>query len=253
MSFQKQQSTLDNALTLLEIISHYSSGISLAEIVKLSRMAKTTVFRILDILKKRQYLCYDASTEKYFLDVKAFELGVKGLMNISLVGISIPFLKKLAAKLNETCFLAVYHDGSVIYLYKAEGELAVKTNSHIGSRMPVYCTGLGKSLLAYQPLVEINKVLSRPLVQFTSKTIVDREAIHNSLAKVCIDGYSMDDEEVEEGLTCIAVPIFIKQNKVVGAISVAGSSFRIIQKKELIISELKSISSSISVELKKKN
>ena len=122
MSFQKQQSTLDNALTLLEIISHYSSGISLAEIVKLSRMAKTTVFRILDILKKRQYLCYDASTEKYFLDVKAFELGVKGLMNISLVGISIPFLKKLAAKINETCFLAVYHDGSVIYLYKAEGE-----------------------------------------------------------------------------------------------------------------------------------
>lgn len=162
-------------------------------------------------------------------------------MNISLVGISIPFLKKLAAKLNETCFLAVYHDGSVIYLYKAEGELAVKTNSHIGSRMPVYCTGLGKSLLAYQPLVEINKVLSRPLVQFTSKTIVDREAIHNSLAKVCIDGYSMDDEEVEEGLTCIAVPIFIKQNQVVEAITIAGSSFRIIQKKELIINELKNI------------
>ncbi|OTP91340.1 hypothetical protein B5S42_02235 [Gilliamella apicola] len=52
MSFQKQQSTLDNALTLLEIISHYSSGISLADIVKLSQMAKTTVFRILDILKK---------------------------------------------------------------------------------------------------------------------------------------------------------------------------------------------------------
>ena len=107
--------------------------------------------------------------------------------------------------------------------------------------MPVYCTGQGKSLLAYQPLVEINKVLSRPLVQFTSKTIVDREAIHNSLAKVCIDGYSMDDEEVEEGLTCIAVPIFIKQNQVVEAISIAGSSFRIIQKKELIINELKNI------------
>ncbi|WP_294615658.1 IclR family transcriptional regulator [uncultured Gilliamella sp.] len=253
MSFQKQQSTLDNALTLLEIISHYSSGISLAEIVKLSRMAKTTVYRILDILKKRQYLSYDVATEKYFLDVKAFELGVKGLMNISLVGISIPFLKRLAAKINETCFLAVYHDGSIIYLYKAEGALAVKTNSHIGSRMPVYCTGLGKSLLAYQPLVEINKVLSRPLVQFTSKTIIDREAIHNSLAKVCIDGYSIDDEEVEEGLTCIATPIFTKPNRVVGAISVAGSSFRIIQKKELIISELKDISSLISTELKKKN
>jgi len=119
--------------------------------------------------------------------------------------------------------------------------------------MPVYCTGLGKSLLAYQPLVEINKVLSRPLVQFTDKTIIDREMIHNSLAKVCIDGYSMDDEEVEEGLTCIAVPIFIKQNKVVGAISVAGSSFRIIQKKELIINELKNISSLISIELKEKN
>lgn len=58
---------------------------------------------------------------------------------------------------------------------------------------------------------------------------------------MCIDGYSMDDEEVEEGLTCIAVPIFIKQNKVVEAISIAGSSFRIIQKKELIINELKNI------------
>ena len=67
-------------------------------------MAKTTVFRILDILKKRQYLSYDASTEKYFLDVKAFELGVKGLMNISLVGISIPFLKKLLQSLMKPVF-----------------------------------------------------------------------------------------------------------------------------------------------------
>ena len=58
---------------------------------------------------------------------------------------------------------------------------------------------------------------------------------------MCIDDYSMYDEEVEDGLICIAIPIFIKQNKVLGAISVAGSSFRIIQKKELIINELKSI------------
>ena len=66
MSFQKQQSTLDNALTLLEIISHYSSGISLAEIVKLSRMAKTTVFRILDILKKDNILAMTPPLKIFF-------------------------------------------------------------------------------------------------------------------------------------------------------------------------------------------
>lgn len=185
--------------------------------------SKTTVFRILDILKKDNISAITPPL-KIFFRCKSFRVRCQRIDEYIFSWYINSFFKKIAAKLNETCFLAVYHDGSVIYLYKAEGELAVKTNSHIGSRMPVYCTGQGKSLLAYQPLVEINKVLSRPLVQFTSKTIVDREAIHNSLAKVCIDGYSMDDEEVEEGLTCIA-----------------GSSFRIIQKKELIINELKNI------------
>lgn len=241
-----QNSALDKTLTILETISNYSAGISLAEITKLTKIAKTTVFRALEILKKREYVSFDPLTERYMLDMKSLELGIKGLMNIDLVEISIPYLKKLSSKTNETCFLGVYNNGYVVYLYKSEGTLAIQTNSKLGSRMPTYCTGIGKALLAYQTQEEIDKVLNTPLTKITNKTITDRVELYNVLADIRINGYSIDNEEVEEGLTCVAKPVFNYTNTVVGAISVAGPTARMIPKLDTVISDLQNVCNSIS-------
>lgn len=147
-------------------------------------------------------------------------------MNANLVDVSIPYLKTLSNKTNETSFLGVYNHGHVVYLYKSEGTMSIQTNARLGSRMPSYCTGIGKALLAYQSLDEI-----------------DRVQLYNILADIRLNGYSFDNEE---GLTCIAKPLFNHTNTIIGAISVAGPTYRMSQKLDAVISELQHICITVS-------
>ncbi|WP_392560601.1 IclR family transcriptional regulator [Orbus mooreae] len=243
---QSNSSNIDKALTILETISNYADGISLAELAKITHIPKTTTFRILESLKAREYVLYDISNESYSLDIKSLELGIKGLMNVNLVEVSIPYLKTLSSKTNETCFLGVYNQGHVIYLYKSEGTMSIQTNARLGSRMPAYCTGIGKALLAYQPLEEIDRVLNQKLERITEKTVTDRVQLYNILADVRLNGYSFDNEENEEGLTCVAKPIFNYTNSIIGAISVAGPTHRMCHKIDSIILELQNVCNTVS-------
>ncbi|HIC1790456.1 TPA: IclR family transcriptional regulator [Escherichia coli] len=249
MSEQATSSNIDKVLTLLETISDHPNGISLAKLSKQTQIAKTTVFRMLETLKTREYVTLDPETERYMLDVKSLELGIKGLMNINLVEVSIPYLKKLSSRTNETCFLGVYNNGHVIYLYKSEGTLAIQTNAQLGSRMPAYCTGIGKALLAYQSQEEIDQVLKGPLTPYTDKTITNRVELYEVLADVRLNGYSFDNEENEEGLTCVAKPIFNYTGNVIGAISVAGPTNRMTLKLDAVIKELKTVCQAVSKRL----
>lgn len=246
MSEKLNSSTIDKVFTILETISHRPEGISLAELFKTTKIAKTTIFRILETLKAREYVSFDTITERYALDIKSLELGIKGLMNINLVEVSIPYLKTLSSKTCETCFLGVYNHGYVVYLYKSEGTMSIQTNARLGSRLPAYCTGIGKALLAHQPQDEIDRILNKPLPKITDKTITDRVALYNVLADIRLQGYSFDNEENEEGLTCVARPIFNYTGSIVGAISVAGPTHRMIPKIDSVIQESLQVSRIIS-------
>lgn len=239
-------SNIDKVLTILEEISNHSDGISLAELVKQTDIPKTTAFRILETLKERQYVTLDAITERYILDLKSLELGMKGLMNVNIVEVAIPYLKKLSSKTSETCFLGVYNAGFVVYLYKSEGTLSIQTNAKLGARLPAFCTGIGKALLAFQPQEEIDRVLNEPLTRFTERTIVDRVALYETLADIRLKGYSLDNEENEEGLTCVARPVFNYTGSAIGAISVAGPSHRMLRKIDEVNDELEQVCSLIS-------
>lgn len=246
MSEKYHSSNIDKVLTILEAISNHSAGISLADLAKNTTIAKTTIFRILETLKMREYVSFDQLTERYMLDIKSLELGIKGLMNVNLVEVAIPYLKKLSSKTNETCFLGVYNSGYVVYLYKSEGTLAIQTNAHLGSRMPVYCTGIGKALLAHQPQEEIDNLLKTPLTQRTDNTITDRVGLYEELANIRANGYAFDNEENEEGLTCVAKPIFNYTGQVIGAISVAGPTNRMQPKIDSVLEDLKDVCQRVS-------
>ncbi|AKJ42386.1 IclR family transcriptional regulator [Pragia fontium] len=246
MSDKLNSSSIDKVLTILESVSNHPTGISLADLAKNTKIAKTTVFRILETLKLREYVTLDNLTERYILDIKSLELGIKGLMNVNLVEVAIPYLKKLSSLTQETCFLGVYNHGHVVYLYKSEGTLAIQTNAHLGSRMPAYCTGIGKALLAHQSQEEIDLQLKEPLVKYTENTITDRVGLYEALADIRLKGYSFDNEENEEGLTCVAKPIFNYTGNVIGAISVAGPTNRMKPKLEQVIEDLKNVSQVVS-------
>ena len=243
---ERLNSGIDKTLSILEFLSVNPAGATLADIVKTVGVAKTTAFRVLDILLARDYVTWDQDSEKYRIGLKTLELGLSGLIGQDIVEVSIPYLKELASSVGETSFLAVYNNGDVVYLYKAEGTQSIVTTATLGSRRPAFCTALGKAILANLPIEESDRIFERPLERLTEKTVVDRMRLHDEFAHIRLNGYSVDDEGIEPGLYCLAVPIYNYTGGAVAAVSVSGPVDRIMENKGKIVEELKNVGLTIS-------
>jgi DNA-binding IclR family transcriptional regulator len=243
---EKLNSGIDKTLSILEFISRNSRGVSLADLVKSVGIPKTTAFRILGVLLAREYVTWDRESEKYSIGLKMLEIGLSGLIGQNIVEISIPYMQELSAIVGETSFLAVYNNGDVVYLYKVDGTKSVVTHCSLGSRRPAYCTALGKAILANLPIEESDRIFEKPLEKLTDKTIVERIRLQEEFARIRLNGYAVDDEAIEYGLYCLAVPIFDYTGRVVAAISVSGPIERMKENREKIIENLQSTGGMVS-------
>lgn len=248
-SNEKFNSSIDKTLSVLEAVAQNAKGLSLADIVKAVDIPKTTAFRILEILAAREYLSWNKDNERYSIGIKAVEVGISGLIGQDIVDVSIPYLQELSATVGETSFLAVYNNGDVVYLYKAEGTGSIQTIARLGSRRPAYCTALGKVILANLPVEETDRVLEKKLVKFTGKTVVDRIKLYEEFATIRSTGYAIDNEGIEYGLYCLAVPISDYTGHVIAAISVSGPIKRLHANRDSVAEELKGIGATISKRL----
>lgn len=231
--------SVDRALQLLEVIAKKKGGITLAELAKELQLPKSTAHRLLETLKIREFVEFEPGAEKYTIGIKAVEVGVSGLSNLGIVDVAVHYLWDLAQSTGETSFLAVYNEGEIVYLYKAEGTQSIRTTAQLGSRKPVHCTALGKAILASFSLEEVDRILEiKGMEKFTERTITERHEFHEELSRIRVQGYAIDDEEVELGLTCYAVPVFNYTGRVVGAISMAGPTIRMVENRESFTQKL---------------
>jgi DNA-binding IclR family transcriptional regulator len=243
---EKFNSNIDKTLNVLEAVAQNAGGLSLADIVKSVGLPKTSTFRILEILSAREYLSWNKDNERYSIGIKALEIGISGMIGQDVVDVSIPYLQGLSAAVGETSFLAVYNDGDVVYLYKAEGTASIQTIARLGSRRPAYCTALGKVILAHLAIEETERVFERKLAKFTEKTVTDRVRLYEEFAHVRSRGYAIDDEGIECGLYCLAVPIHNYTGAVIAAISVSGPIKRVHENQERVVAQLKTVGETIS-------
>lgn len=241
--------SLDYLLIILETISLHPKGITLTDIVRETDIPKTSVHRIVNTLKSREYIELNELNETYSIGLKTLEIGIKGLMNTDVVKASIPLLYQLSEKSGETTFLATYNHTEVIYLYKQEGTNAIGTTATLGSRRPAYCTGLGRAILAHSSSEEVERNLQGHLIKYTPKTVTDPSEIKQILKTARENGYSQDNEEIEEGLTCFAAPIFDHLGKAIAAVSVAGPTIRMLAEKDKIVTDLLRTTEKISQRL----
>jgi DNA-binding IclR family transcriptional regulator len=120
----------------------------------------------------------------------------------------------------------------VIYIDKIEPTRSVRMITRIGASNPVHCTSVGKAILAFLPEERFADVLRRiRFERFTHRTLATAEALRVEIEKTRRRGYAVDDEELEEGLRCIAVPVLDAQRLPVAAVSVSGPSFRVTAQK----------------------
>lgn len=162
------------------------------------------------------------------LSYRLVQLAGIQLERISLPSLARPVLEQLAAETRETAFLAVPSGDEIVYLDKVQTDMQLQLNVELGTRRPMYCTGLGKAILAFLPEPRQRQLLARgTFVPYTPNTITDPMLLSVELQRTRERGYAVDREEIIPGVHCIAVPLLDHTNRAVGAISIAGTSPRL--------------------------
>ncbi|WP_134683698.1 IclR family transcriptional regulator [Brevibacillus migulae] len=244
--------SLERALTLLNVLSEYPDGIQITRLSEQVGLSKSTTHRLLATLLAMNYVVKDEETEKYKLGLQLLYLSRHILNSLDVIRIAKPFLEKLAQDVNETVHLCIEDNGEVMYIDKIESNQTIRMYSRIGSRAPMYCTGVGKILLSgMNPETYENVVSQIEFVAKTPKTITSKEALAEEVEAVKKQGYALDNIENEEDIRCIAAPIFDYQGKVIASFSTSGPSNRITMERvhDELIGKMRETSLSISRQL----
>ncbi|SIR11502.1 transcriptional regulator, IclR family [Alkalispirochaeta americana] len=204
--------------------------VGVTEIATATGMSKATAFRFLATLEQLGYVQQDVDQGYYSLTLKLFEVaGIVRARRTKLDDVR-PVLQALAEATHETIHLATLEIDHLVYLYKIESTLSLKVSMHseVGRSAPLYCTGLGKVMLAYQPPKRRDQLVhSMDLHQHTPLTITNPDALQAELTRITETGYALDNEEHEIGVRCIAAPIRNSTGEVIAALSISVPSVRL--------------------------
>lgn len=214
-----------------EILTYLLSqprGERLSKIAADLGLNKSTAFGLISTLEQLHYLEQDQETGRYYLGMKLFELGQAAYSRLDFVAVARPYIARLCEKYEETVHIAVLAVPEVVYLDKVESSRSMRVSTQIGGRQEVYCTALGKALLAYQSEDVVENVIRRTNFKRLTPTTLDTpEKLREELVRIRQQGYSLDNEESELGLFCVAAPVFNGERENIAAISIAGPVKRV--------------------------
>ena len=229
---------VSHALELLEQFHGEVDELGVTELSKRLKLHKNNVFRLLATLESHGYIEQNRVTENYRLGLKTLELGQTFIRQMGLLRQSKPILEALVKECNETTYVAILKDTSIVYLDAVETDMTVRVVSRVGSRLPAYCTAAGKIQIAHMSDEELENYLpTKELQRFTNNTITDRDELKKQLKTIVEQGYAIDNEEMDIGVTCVAAPIRDYTRRIIGAVSISGPSMRFSEermRKELI-------------------
>lgn len=220
--------SVERVLDILEVLASAPRGLLLSELAAAAQLHVSTAHRLVNVLVDRGYAMKDGTTGKYRLTLRTFELGSRVSAMWDLLSVARPCLDQLAAESEEAVHLVERDGNSVVYLYKAEPyRQLVRMGSHTGLRNPMYCTGVGKSILALMEPEEVNDLWrTQTIIAFSTNTITDLVQMHRELEVTRQRGYALDNEEHEPGVRCMAAAIRNWQGKPVAAVSISAPAAR---------------------------
>lgn len=218
-------SVVGRAFSLLSAFRPGDQTLSFAELSRRTRISKATAHRLLH--QMTEWNVVEVSADGVRIGMGLFELGLLASRPVDLREAAAPFLSDLYGATGETVHLAVADGADVVYVQKLEGRNGPSVASRIGGRMPAYCTGVGKALLAHLPPEQLDAVLRQGLRRRTPRTVVARGLVERELARVRETGVAVEHEESTTGISCVASPIVGTHGDVVAAVSITGRANRI--------------------------
>jgi len=204
------------------------SHFKISELARQLKLDRSTTYRILLSLERCGLVEKDQKTGEYSLGLSTFEIGNTYLRRMDFIKASNPIMSELAMKVQETIHLAVLSDTEIVYVDKVDSPRTLGVMSKIGQRGPVYCTALGKVLLAFQPGNDQSRIIRKiRLTPLTPRTITSKQKLVEELKAIRKQGYSLDHREIEQEVECIGAPIRDHLGNVIAALSISGPQRKI--------------------------
>ena len=198
----------DRLFLVMEILAE-TGPVTLAELCSHLDLNKSTVHRLLSSLMYMEYVKQDSETGKYALSFKLLNLSNKLLSHIDILDTVRPCLRKLSAEIGETVHFVQLDGLDAVYICKEESQQnSIRMVSKVGNRIPLYCSGVGKAMMADMDPARIQTIWNdSDIKKLTPHTIIDYTQFLEKIKEVSAKGYALDDEENELGVRCIAVSI----------------------------------------------
>lgn len=218
--------SLERGLAILAAFTPDRPMLGISELAQRLSMTRSTTHRYVATLARLGYLDQDEATRKYRLGPRVLDLGFSVLGSLDLREIAAPYLRRLAEATGHTSNLAIRDDTDVILIDRIRGRPGryhhLEFTLHAGSRLPSYCSATGKALLAFLPPSDLDRLLDRmDLIQRGPRTLTSKAALLTDLGQVRRTGIAINDEELDNALRSIAVPIRSRAGEVIAAVNVS--------------------------------
>jgi DNA-binding IclR family transcriptional regulator len=214
-------------LAILEALAQEGREVTLKQVSIIVGLDASTTHRLLQTMAARGFVRQEEDSGKYYLGLRAFEVGNAVPHTSHLRGLARPILAALTEKTEETSNLAVRDAWNGVYLEQQTSPHYLRMAAEVGRVIPLHCTAVGKVLLAGIPDEELVRFLHRERFSpLTTRTIVSPEELEQEIHWIRTSGYAVDDEEFEEGAKCVAAPVRDRSDRVVATVSVSGPAAR---------------------------
>jgi IclR family transcriptional regulator, pca regulon regulatory protein len=211
---------LARGLSVIRSFDQHHEQMTLSQVASVTGLARATARRCLLTLETLGYIHSDG--KQFRLTPQILTLGQAYLTSTPLVQLIEPSLEQVSQQTGESCSASVLDQAEIVYLARSATRRIMSVGLGPGSRLPAYCTSMGRVLLAHLPSTALEQYLERTsLTSYTSHTITDPTQLRRTLELIRHDGYALVDQELELGLRSIAVPISNARGQVVAAMNVS--------------------------------
>lgn len=229
----------ERVLNILNLLSTNPQGLTLTEISQAIDVPKSTLHPIMQTMLERNFAYLEKNSLKYLIGISAFCIGASYPRNKYMLDFIQKIMKNIVSSIKETCHMGILEGNNVFYILKEDPIIDMNFHliSHVGKRLPAYCTALGKALLSQYSIDEIKALYPDGLKPFMKNTITDFAVLEDQLKKIRETHIASEVEEVTEFLRCYAVPLMSK-GKITAALSISIPTFRATDEKNKLAIEL---------------
>jgi IclR family transcriptional regulator, pca regulon regulatory protein len=218
--------SLARGLAIIEAFEGHKEGLSVADLSRQTGLSRAAVRRVLITLEMLGYA--ELSGRVFRLRTRVLKLGFSYLSSTSLPAMAQPILEQITERVHESSSISVLDGDQIVYVARSAAKRVMSVGLSVGSRLPCYCTSMGRVLLASLPdetsLAYIERIQIKAL---TPRTVTCKTELAEIIRRVRSDGFALADEELELGLRSIAVPVKTRQGETIAAMNIGVHAARV--------------------------